>query len=62
MFQLTRAQALRVIRRAYGPDVADSLAEQLPTRIDLDAAADAELLFRLGLSRDRLFSALGAEL
>ncbi len=33
---LTKAEALTVIRRAYGPDVADSIAGELPDRIDPD--------------------------
>jgi hypothetical protein len=59
---LTKDEALGIVRRAYGPEVAESLADRLPDRIDLDKPADAELLFRLGISRDRLFSALGGEL
>jgi hypothetical protein len=62
MAVITKTKALRVIRRAYGPDYADSLAERLPDRIDLDNAADAEWLFKLGLTPDRLVDALGAEL
>ena len=62
MTVITKAHALRVIRRAFGPDHAESLAERLPDRIDLDNPADTELLFELGLTRDRLFSELGAEL
>jgi hypothetical protein len=59
---LTRAEALTIIRRAYGPDVADSVAGQLPDQIDPDSDADAELLRRLGLTRDGLVDALGGEL
>lgn len=59
---LTRTQALSIIRRAYGPDVAQSMAKHLPERIDLDDAADAALLLRLGVTRDGLVNALGAEL
>ena len=59
---ITKTDALKVIRRAYGPDQAESLAGRLPDRIDLDNAADTELLFELGLTPDRLFSALGGEL
>ena len=62
MTVITKAHALQVIRRAYGPEHAESLAERLPDRIDLDNAADTKLLFELGLTRDRLFSELGAEL
>lgn len=62
MTVITKAHALRVIRRVYGHDHAEALAERLPDRIDLDDAADTKLLFELGLTRDRLFSALGAEL
>jgi len=62
MTVITKTHALKVIRRAYGPDHAESLAERLPDRIDLDNAADAGLLFELGLTRDRQFSELGAQL
>jgi hypothetical protein len=62
MTVITKTRALNVIRRVYGPDHAESLAERLPERIDLDNAADTELLFELGITRDRLFSELGAEL
>jgi hypothetical protein len=58
---LTKAQALGVIRRAYGPDRAELLADRLPDRIDLKDPADHELLVRLGVTRERLFEALGAE-
>lgn len=57
----TKPQAIGIIRRAYGPDMAESLAGRLPDLLNLDNAADAELLFELGLSRDRLFDALGGE-
>lgn len=59
MASLTKIEALAIIRRAFGSDLADSLAASLPDRIDLDNAADVDLLFRLGLSRDHLFNALG---
>jgi hypothetical protein len=59
---LTRTQALAIIRRAYGPDVAESLADRLPKHLDLDHPPHAELLRRLGVTRDGLFNALGAEL
>jgi hypothetical protein len=62
MTVITKTQALDVIRRTYGPDQAEALAERLPDRIDLDDAPDAAMLFKLGLTRDHLFSALGAEL
>jgi hypothetical protein len=58
---LTKNQALGVVRRAYGPDKAESLAERLPERVDLENPADHELLFQLGLTRERLFQALSAE-
>ena len=58
---LTKAEALGIVRWAYGPELAESLAHRLPDWIDLDNAANVELLFRLGLSQDRLFSALGGE-
>jgi hypothetical protein len=62
MTVITKADALKIIRRAYGPDFADSVAGRLPDRIDLDNAADTERLFKLGLTRDRLYDALGGEL
>ena len=58
---LTKTQVLRVIRRAYGPDMAEFLEEHLPERIDLENPADHHLLLRLDLTRERLFEALGAE-
>lgn len=62
MTVITKTEALRVVRRAYGSERAESLAARLPDRIDLDDAANATLLSELGLSRDALFNALGAEL
>lgn len=62
MTVVTKTHALKVIRRAYGSDYAESVAGRLPDRIDLDNAADARLLCELGLTPDRLFGALGAEL
>jgi hypothetical protein len=58
----TKAEALAIIRRAYGPEVADSIAGQLPDQIDPDNDADADLLGRLGVSREGLVDALGGEL
>lgn len=58
----TKSEALQVVRRAYGPRVADSLADRMPDRIDLDDPGDAEMLAGFGLTRDRLFDALGGEL
>ena len=62
MSVITKTEALRIISRAYGPQRAESLADRLPDRIDLDDEADRELLFELGLTRDGLFDALGGEL
>jgi hypothetical protein len=62
MAAFTRAHALYVLRRVYGPDHAASLEEQLPERIDLDDPKDVDLLFKLGLTPDRLASELGGEL
>lgn len=62
MAVLTKAEALAIIRRAYGPDVAESVAERLPDQFDPDNDADAEMLNRLGLTRDGLANALGGEL
>jgi hypothetical protein len=62
MAMMTKAEVLAIVRRAYGPDVADSIAGQLPDRIDPDNDSDAELLVSLGLTRDGLANALGGEL
>jgi hypothetical protein len=62
MTVLTKAEALQVLRRAYGPDRAESLAARLPDRIDLNSDADTRMLAELGVTRDGLFDALGAEL
>ena len=59
---VTKAHALRVISRVYGPDRAESMAERLPDEIDLDNAAQGRVLSELGLTPDRLFDALGVEL
>lgn len=58
---ITKAHALRVLRRAYGPDYANSVADRLPEQLDFDNPADTEVLYKLGLTPDRLFSALGGE-
>jgi hypothetical protein len=61
MAVLTKMQALQIIRRAYGPDAAHALAKRLPDRIDMEDSAHLEMLARLGITRDRLFNALGGE-
>jgi hypothetical protein len=62
MTVITKAHALSVLRRAYGPDHAESLAARLPDQIDLDQASDRRVLSEIGLTPDGLFDALGAEL
>lgn len=62
MTVVTKDRALQIIRRAYGPDVAETLADRLPESIDLEKSADIALLARLGLNRERMISALGGEL
>jgi len=62
MTVITKTHALRVIRRAYGADQAESAAGRLPDRIDLDNAAHTRMLSELGLTPDGLFNELGAEL
>jgi len=62
MAVLTKAEAIAIIRRAYGPDVAESVGDQLPDQFDPDNDADAEMLNRLGLTRDGLANAMGGEL
>jgi hypothetical protein len=61
MTVITKLHALTVARRAYGHDYAESIAHQLPDKVDFDNAKDMQLLFELGLTPDRLFDALGAE-
>jgi hypothetical protein len=61
MAVITKIRALNVVRRALGPEQAEAVAEHLPDRIDLADPAHAALLYRLGLTPDRLFSALGGE-
>jgi hypothetical protein len=62
MTTIAKSSALQVIRRAYGPDRAESMAERLPDSIDLDDPAHTRLLAELGLTPDGLFNELGAEL
>jgi len=62
MTAVTKTHALEVLRRAYGPDEAETLATSLPDRIDLDDAAHTRMLADLGVTRDDLFNELGAEL
>lgn len=62
MAVITKAHALNVIHRAFGPSHAEAVADRLPDRINLDDDADRRLLFELGFTPDRLFSELGAEL
>ncbi|MEV6489241.1 hypothetical protein AB0M20_11525 [Actinoplanes sp. NPDC051633] len=45
MAVITKAHALNVIRRAYGEQHAEAMAEHLPDRIDLDDPADTKVLF-----------------
>jgi hypothetical protein len=59
---IAKIQALQMIRRAYGPDVAASLANTLPDQVDLDDARQAEPLSHVGVTLERLFNALGAAL
>ncbi|MBM2620070.1 hypothetical protein JIG36_31610 [Actinoplanes sp. LDG1-06] len=61
MAVVTRTHALNVIRRAYGPDFAESVRDKLPDRLDLENPRDTKVLYDLGLTPDRLISALGAE-
>jgi hypothetical protein len=56
----TQAQFRR--RIAAAESTMDSIAGKLPDRIDPDNDADSDLLFRLGLTPDRLADALGGEL
>ncbi|NUR95046.1 MAG: hypothetical protein HOV67_07265 [Kribbellaceae bacterium] len=58
----TKAELLAVIRRAYGPDVAESVAGGLPDQLDPERDEDAMLLARLGITREGLANALGGEI
>ncbi|MDY7085573.1 MAG: hypothetical protein SYR96_10745 [Actinomycetota bacterium] len=58
---VTRTHVLNVARRAFGPDFAESVRERLPDRLDLQNPADTRILYELGLTPDRLISALGGE-
>jgi hypothetical protein len=62
MAVLTKAEALAIIRRAYGPDFAQSVEDRLPDQIDPEDDADAAFLATLGLTRDGLANAMGGEL
>ena len=62
MAVITKDHALTVIRRAFGPDFAESIAGRLPDRINLDDPRDTRLLAELGVTRDSLLDALGGEL
>jgi hypothetical protein len=59
---ITKTRALQVIRRAYGSEHADAVADRLPEHLDLSDAAHNRLLYDLGLTPDRLANALGAEI
>jgi hypothetical protein len=59
MTVLTKAQVLAVIRRARGPQAAESVAEQIPETLDTDDPKALELLSHLGFTRDQIFSDLG---
>ena len=61
MAVITKTHALTVIRRAFGPDYAESVKDKLPDKIDLEDPADTAVLYKLGLTPDRLINALGAE-
>ncbi|NMO51686.1 hypothetical protein HH310_10845 [Actinoplanes sp. TBRC 11911] len=62
MAVLTKITVVKAVRRAYGPEHADKVAPKLPEHIDLDDPADVAVLFKLGLTPDGLFNALGGEL
>jgi hypothetical protein len=62
MAVITKNHALNVIRRAFGPEFAESIAGSVPDRINLDDPADTKVLADLGVTRDRLLDALGGEL
>jgi hypothetical protein len=61
MAVLSKAEALAIIRRSYGPDFAEQIEDRLPDQLDPDDDADIETLFRLGITRERLVDALGGD-
>lgn len=61
MSTVTRSHVLNVVRRAFGPDFAESVRDKLPDRINLEDPADTRVLYDLGLTPDRLMGALGGE-
>lgn len=62
MTVISKQHALNVVRKVYGPEHADRIADRLPDRIDLDDPKDGNLLYELGLTRDGLFNAMGSSL
>ncbi|MFF5290093.1 hypothetical protein [Paractinoplanes globisporus] len=62
MAVISREHALNVVRRVYGPEHAERVAPELPERIDLENPADTNLLYKLGLTPDGLYNALGSSL
>jgi hypothetical protein len=61
MAVITKTHMINVLHRAYGPDYVESVRDQLPDHLDLDKPEDAAVLYKLGLTPDRLISALGGE-
>jgi hypothetical protein len=61
MAVLSKAEALAIIRRSYGPDFAQQVEDRLPDHLDPEDSADIETLFRLGITREGLLEALGGD-
>jgi hypothetical protein len=61
MAVITKSHMLNVIRRAYGPDYAESIREKLPDHLDPTKPEDMAVFYELGLTREHLMSALGGE-
>jgi hypothetical protein len=56
----SRAEFHKVLRRAgYSTTQAESVLRDLPDPIDFDRDRDREILFRRGISLDRLIDAMG---
>ena len=57
MTVVSKAEVLRVLRRAGYFEAADELAEGLPDPVDLDR--DHDILSRHGITHDKLINSLG---
>ncbi|WP_127505903.1 hypothetical protein [Actinoplanes solisilvae] len=61
MTVVNKTHMLNVVRRAYGPDFAESVRDKLPDHLDLAKPEDMARLAELGLTPEGLVGALGGE-